>query len=203
MINGKPEIPLIDSINSISSGIKRIKIVIFLGAVKIDDTVMAGCRIDDFVTDKYIVRFICFYLIEFCKIGVIIALIIKIITGKLHGNCGIAVKTFGFASVKPAAIDSVGSNNKAKSRATAGTVHIVIEIITAYIDGAYAGITEPYKVGFICIHGIHSSAIIGIGKINSAPGLCKKSAIVKIPCCISGDGYIVRWNPLGKNGINA
>lgn len=114
-------------------------------AIKVNNAVCTGGGINDLIRDKDIVCFICFDFVKLCEIRIVIALIIKIITGKLHGNGCVAVKTGYVLSLKGGTIYAVGPDNITKTGAAGGAVQVVIQEPAAYIDGIYRRASELFR----------------------------------------------------------
>ena len=84
--------------------------MVFGRTVKINDSVIAGSRIDDFIRNLYIVGLVSFNLVELGKILIVIALVVNVITHKLHGNGSITVQTLGCRAVCFGAVYTKGFN---------------------------------------------------------------------------------------------
>ncbi|GFI18175.1 hypothetical protein IMSAGC009_03347 [Lachnospiraceae bacterium] len=86
--------------------------MVFPGAVKVNDPVVAGSRIYDIFGDLGDFRFVGFYLVKQRKILIAITLVIDIVAYKLHGNGGVAVKGLAVLSIQIRAVDAIGADGK-------------------------------------------------------------------------------------------
>ena len=92
--------------------------MVFICSVIIDDSVMAGIGTDDFIRNELLPGFVGFDLIKFGEVGVVVPLIVNIVASKLHGNGCLTVQAFAVASIRFAAVNTIGMYDIAESFAT-------------------------------------------------------------------------------------
>ena len=105
---------------------------------------MAGIGTDDFIRNELLPGFVGFDLVKFGEVGVVVPLIVNIVTNKLHGNGCLTVQTFAVASIRFAAVNTIGMYDLAESLATGCIVQIIIEVIASDIDGIHGAAGELF-----------------------------------------------------------